>query len=58
MIFLIVWGENEKRPTWEEGRRLNREIEESTLVLIKECGHMVPEEKPEELARMILEFLG
>jgi pimeloyl-ACP methyl ester carboxylesterase len=55
---LIVWGENEKRLTWEEGRRLNREIEESTLVLIKECGHMVPEEKPEELARMILEFLG
>jgi pimeloyl-ACP methyl ester carboxylesterase len=55
---LIVWGENDVAVPPPDAERLNREIKNSQLILLKECGHMLPEEKPEELARAIRDFLG
>lgn len=54
---LIVWGENDVAVPPRDEERLHREIANSHLVLVRECGHMVPEEKPEELARAVHDFL-
>lgn len=43
-------------PTWLS-EELHQNIGHSTLKLIPECGHMIPQEKPEEFARYISNFL-
>lgn len=54
---LIIWGEKDQANLPADGERLQREIKNSALVYIPECGHYVQEEKPEELAKAIKEFL-
>ncbi len=54
---LIVWGERGTGVPPEVAKRLNAEIQGSKLVSAKECGHYVQEEKPEELAKAIKDFL-
>jgi len=41
----------------ELGRRLAHELPRSELVTLPECGHLPPEERPEESARAVLRFL-
>ena len=55
---LLVWGDHDTNNLPQDGERLKKEIKQSRLVTIKECGHYVQEEKPEELARAIKDFLG
>eukprot|EP00253_Pinus_taeda_P008842 PITA_08842 len=55
---LIVWGEKDRFFRLEEAYALQRHIgEKGKLVVIKECGHVPPLEKPKELNQTILEFL-
>jgi len=54
---LVVWGEKVTGVRSQDAKRLNSEIEGSRLVYIKECGHYVQEEKPQELAKAIRNFL-
>ena len=55
---LLMWGEYDTNNLPQDGERLKKELKQSLLVTIKECGHYVQEEKPEELARAIKDFLG
>ena len=55
---LMVWGDHDTNNLPQDGERLKKELKQSRLVTIKECGHYVQEEKPEELARAIKDFLG
>jgi pimeloyl-ACP methyl ester carboxylesterase len=55
---LIVWGKNDLAVSPQDAERLQKEIKHSRLVLFDECGHMVPEEKPEELTQALSDFLG
>ncbi|MEE9505381.1 MAG: alpha/beta hydrolase [Thermodesulfobacteriota bacterium] len=55
---LIVWGERDKGVPHEDAKRLNSEIQGSKLATVKECGHYVQEEKPQELAKILRDFLG
>ena len=55
---LLVWGERDKGVPPEVAKRLNREIQGSKLVSVKECGHYVQEEKPQELGKAIRDFIG
>jgi pimeloyl-ACP methyl ester carboxylesterase len=55
---LLVWGDHDTNNLPQDGERLKKEIKQSRLVTIKECGHYVQEEKPEDLARAIKDFLG
>ncbi len=54
---LLVWSLNNKNNPVEDGKRLNNEISNSQLNVIQNCGHYVQEEKPEELAAVIKQFL-
>jgi len=55
---LIVWGEKDKIFWLEEAWVLQRHIgQKANLVVIKNCGHALPLEKPTELNQSILEFL-
>jgi pimeloyl-ACP methyl ester carboxylesterase len=55
---LIIWGEMEQTNLPADGRRLKREIRESSLVYMPSSGHYVQEEKPDELAETINAFLA
>jgi pimeloyl-ACP methyl ester carboxylesterase len=55
---LLVWGERGKGVPPDDAKRLNSEIQGSKLVTVNECGHYVQEEKPQELAKFIRDFLG
>eukprot|EP00253_Pinus_taeda_P025901 PITA_25901 len=55
---LIVWGEKDRVFTLEEAYVVQRHIgEKAKLVVIKDCGHVLPLEKPTELNQTILKFL-
>lgn len=55
---LIVWGEKDQANLPADGKRLKRDIKNSSLVYIPECGHYVQEEKPAQLAHVIKEFFN
>ena len=55
---LIVWGEREPGVLPGVAKRLASEIRGSTVASVETCGHYVQEEKPQELAKVIRDFLG
>lgn len=55
---IIVWGKRGSGDPLAIAKRLNGEIGESRLVPVEECGHYVQEERPQELAQIIRDFLG
>lgn len=54
---LLVWSKNNKNNPLQDGERLQREIKGSRLVIVDQSGHYVQEEKPEELATFIKEYV-
>ncbi len=55
---LIVWGDQDSFVSPKLGDRLADTIPGSRLVRLPGCGRLVPEEAPDTLANMILEFVG
>ena len=55
---LIVWGDQDAFVSAKIGERLADTIPGSRLVRLPGLGRLVPEEAPETLANMILEFVG
>ena len=55
---LIVWGKRGAEMVPEVAGWINQEIQGSKLVTVNESGHYVQEEKPQELAKIIRDYLG
>jgi len=55
---LIVWGEEDQGINVANAYKMDELIEKSSLKIYPQCGHMLHSEKPKELARDIVEFLG
>jgi len=55
---LIVWGDQDPFVSPKLGDRLADTIPGSRLVRLPGTGRLVPEEAPETLSNMILEFIG
>jgi len=55
---LILWGEKDEWIPVSKAHQLHKAIPSSKLRLIAECGHLVIEEKPEELLREMADFLA
>jgi pimeloyl-ACP methyl ester carboxylesterase len=54
---LIIWGDKDIVIRKSKGYRLKRDLKNSKLKIIKNCGHIPHEEKPEEVLDYILNFL-
>lgn len=55
---LIVWGEQDALIPIETGRGMQKLIPGSSLEVIPQCGHVPQLEKPAELVRCVLGFVG
>ena len=55
---LIVWGEKDPWVAADFPQKLNDTIPGSRLVRLSGVGRLVPEEAPEELVHLLLEFIG
>ncbi|GAB6096132.1 alpha/beta hydrolase [Desulfatiferula olefinivorans] len=56
---LIIWGRDDAWiPLETVGYRFRQDLVNSVLAVIPECGHVPQEEKPGEVARLILDFMA
>jgi pimeloyl-ACP methyl ester carboxylesterase len=54
---LIVWGDNDKVNDLSLGEIMRDGIKGSKLVVFPDTGHGVPQERPKEFAKALLDFL-
>ncbi len=55
---LIIWGRDDTWIPQEDGFKFKEAIPNATLKVIPFCGHIPQEEKPEETAQLIMDFLS
>jgi pimeloyl-ACP methyl ester carboxylesterase len=55
---LIVWGANDEVIPLEQGREYAAKIPHAKLVIIPDCGHVPPLEKPEAFLSAVIPFLN
>jgi pimeloyl-ACP methyl ester carboxylesterase len=55
---LMIWGEHDRVVPVSVGKRLKKDLKNSELVILKETGHLVPEEKPQDVHMLIKKFIG
>ncbi|MEH7354930.1 alpha/beta hydrolase [Neobacillus drentensis] len=55
---LLIWGDHDKSMPLKIGEQLNRDLSNSELIVLKETGHALPEERPIEVYEYIKSFLG
>ncbi|MGI8787148.1 MAG: alpha/beta fold hydrolase [Pyrinomonadaceae bacterium] len=53
---LLIWGENDSVIPVRNGERLYDSILNSRLVVLKDCGHLPQEEKPERFVEIVSQF--
>jgi len=53
---LIIWGEEDTVIPISDGHKLHDAILNSRLVVLKDCGHVPSEERPELFAELVTEF--
>jgi pimeloyl-ACP methyl ester carboxylesterase len=54
---LLIWGEHDKVVPLEIGKRLSKDLPNSELIVLKNTGHLVQEEKPVEVWEAIQTFI-
>ncbi|WP_042457337.1 alpha/beta fold hydrolase [Neobacillus dielmonensis] len=55
---LLIWGDHDKSMPLEVGEKLNKDLVNSELIVIKETGHALPEERPMEVYQYIKSFIS
>jgi pimeloyl-ACP methyl ester carboxylesterase len=55
---LIIWGKEDVWVPFSNAERFRRELKNSILATIQDCGHIPQEEFPELTARIIIDFLS
>lgn len=55
---LLIWGEHDRVVPLHIGKRLNKDLKNSKLVVLKDTGHLVPEERPEDVLQHIRSFMN
>lgn len=55
---LLIWGEQDKSVPLSIGERLKEDLANAELVVFKDTGHAIPEERPREIYETIIPFLN
>jgi pimeloyl-ACP methyl ester carboxylesterase len=55
---LLIWGDRDRAVSVASGHHLNRELGQSSLVVVEGAGHVVFEELPELSNRLMVEWLN
>uniref|UniRef100_A0A0E0I3D5 AB hydrolase-1 domain-containing protein n=1 Tax=Oryza nivara TaxID=4536 RepID=A0A0E0I3D5_ORYNI len=55
---LILWGEEDGIISNKQAYRLHQELPDAILRQVRECGHIPHVEKPSEVLKHVLDFLG
>jgi len=55
---LLIWGDHDKSMPLKVGEQLNKDLANSELIILKETGHALPEERPIEVYEYIKNFVG
>jgi pimeloyl-ACP methyl ester carboxylesterase len=55
---LLVWGDDDKIVPSSAARVYAKALPSAELKIVSSCGHCVDMEKPDELARLVIAFLG
>jgi pimeloyl-ACP methyl ester carboxylesterase len=50
---LLIWGDHDNSMPLHIGKKLNKDLPNSELIILKETGHAVPEERPKEIYQYI-----
>jgi pimeloyl-ACP methyl ester carboxylesterase len=53
---LLIWGEYDKVVPVQIGKQLKNDLKNSKLIILQNTGHLVPEERPNEILQHILDF--
>ncbi len=54
---LLIWGEHDRVVPLSVGQRLHQDLENSQLIVLKNTGHLVPEERPDQVYDYINRFV-
>ncbi len=54
----IIWGADDVWQVTDWAHKLNKTIPGSDLVILDECGHFSPEDQPDKVAQLLLDFIG
>jgi pimeloyl-ACP methyl ester carboxylesterase len=54
---LLLWGDSDPFFSTEVAERTRAAIPDAELIVFDETGHFVPEERPTDVASVILDFL-
>ena len=54
---LLIWGREDRIVPLGFGERLERDLPDARLEILEDCGHIPPEEKPEESLKLLRSFL-
>jgi pimeloyl-ACP methyl ester carboxylesterase len=54
---LLIWGEHDRVVPLSVGNQLHQDLKNSKLIVLKETGHLVPEERPEDVFVHIRNFV-
>jgi len=55
---LLIWGDNDPDVPLRDGEELQQQIENSRLIVFRDCGHHPQEEYPIAFTEAVLEFCG
>lgn len=55
---LIIWGENDNETPITDAKRLNKKIKNSTLLILKSCGHFCFIEQPVLFSKIVYNYLN
>jgi pimeloyl-ACP methyl ester carboxylesterase len=54
---LMIWGKEDKVIPLKTGYKLKHDLPNAKLIVYEKCGHLIMEEKPEEITKEILRFI-
>lgn len=53
----LIWGANDEWQVVDWAHKLKKAIPGSELQVLEDCGHFSPEDRPEDIAQLVIEFI-